>query len=357
VHLSTPRLEIDVDRIAHNARSIIAECGRHGVQVAAVTKVLRAHPALLRALEQAQVSMVADSRISNLRRCVESGIGVPTMLLRAPSLDEVSAAVRWADYSLNSSVETVRRLSQEAKFAGVRHKVVMMVDVGDLREGLWPEHVVEAVSAVSKLPNIEVAGLGTNLACYGGVVPSEENMAVLVRLLDECRAETGLPLELVSGGNSANLPLLKEGRMPAQINHLRIGEAICLGRNVIDRTPWPGTRQDTVRLVAAVVETERKPSIPLGPSGQDAFGNEPVFVDRGVRLRAICNIGRQDVPAEALTPQDPGIYVLGASSDHLILDVTDAVEPVGLDSEVGFWLNYGGLAAASMSEDVQKIGV
>ena len=95
--------------------------------------------------------------------------------------------------------------------------------------------------------------------------------------------------------------------MPLEVNNLRIGETIALGCNSLDRTPWPGTRQDTVRLIAEVVELERKPSAPTGETAQDAFGVLPGVVDRGVRNRAICNVGRQDVQVEGLVPEDPRI--------------------------------------------------
>lgn len=353
----TPRLEIHPDRMAHNARAVVGQCAGYGVSVAPVTKVMSVHPAMLAAIAGSGATMVADSRIGNLQRIASAGLGLPTMLLRPVGPGSAADVVRWADYSLNSSVATIRALSDAAVAAGVTHRVVVMVDVGDLREGIWPDRAVDVVGQVARLPHLEVAGLGTNLACYGGVAPSPENLAVLVAVRDQCRAATGLPLDLLSGGNSSNLPLMASGRMPSEINQLRIGEAIWLGRNVLDRTPWPGTRQDTVRLVAEVVEVERKPSVPLGPVGQDAFGGHPRCVDRGVRRRAICNLGRQDVAPDALTPQDPGVIVLGASSDHLILDVEDATEPVQVGSELGFWPSYGGLLAASTSPYVWKVAM
>ena len=165
----------------------------------------------------------------------------------------------------------------------------------------------------------------------------------------------GLELNVLSGGNSANLPLLASGEMPREINQFRIGEAICLGRNVIDRSPWPGTRQDTFRIVAEVVEVERKPSMPIGDRGQDAFGDTPDFEDRGVHLRAICNLGRQDCVVDGIEPLMPGITVLGGSSDHLILDVEDAEENVKVGDELAFWPGYGALLAASTSPYVQKV--
>jgi predicted amino acid racemase len=267
----------------------------------------------------------------------------------------VEDVIRYADYSLNSSLWTLEALSQAAERLGKTHRVIIMVDMGDLREGVWPDRAVPLVSAAARLPHLEIAGLGTNLACYGGVIPTRENMQMLIECRDECRAATGLPLDLLSGGNSANLPLLLEGGMPPEINHFRIGEAIILGRNVIDRSPLPGTRQDGLRVIAEIIEVERKPSIPVGPCGQDAFGNQVEFVDRGVRQRALLNLGRQDVEVEGLTPEDEGIIVLGGSSDHLVLDVSDAHTRLELGDEVGFIPTYGALLAAATSPYVEKV--
>jgi predicted amino acid racemase len=159
---------------------------------------------------------------------------------------------------------------------------------------------------------------------------------------------------VLTGGNSANLPLLVRGEMPGAINQLRVGESIQLGRNVIDRSPFPNTRQDTYRLVAEIIELEQKPSIPIGDIGQDAFGNMPHFIDRGIRRRAICNLGRQDVVIDNLTPEDSGIIVLGGSSDHLLVDVEEAGSPLQVGSEIVFRPGYGALLAASTSDYVQK---
>lgn len=353
--IRTPRLEIYTDRIENNAREVIKMCRAHGAQVACVTKVMSAHPAILHALENAGADMIADSRILNMQSIANTGLDLPTLLLRTPAPSRVPDVVRCADYSLNSSVRTIELLSQAAQLLNRTHKVIIMVDVGDLREGVWPDRVVSVVQAASKLPCIEIVGLGTNLACYGGVIPTIENMQMLVNIRDACRKATGLPLDLLSGGNSANLPLLASGGTPKEINHFRIGETITLGRNVLDRSPWPGTRQDTIRIVAEVLEVERKPSVPIGQRAQDAFGGYLEFVDRGIRKRALCNIGRQDVVVDGITPEDEGIIVLGGSSDHLVLDVEEAEHEVKLGDEIGFFPSYGSLLAATTSPYMQKV--
>jgi len=353
----TPRLEIHPGRIAANARSVIQACHAHGAQVACVTKVTCAHPAVVQALEEGGADMLADSRIPNLEAVAGTGTRLPLMLLRIPAPSQAMDVVRHADLSLNSSLQTLQLLSEAAEFLHKRHQAIVMVDVGDLREGVWPDRAVEVVKGAARLPGLEILGLGCNLACYGGVIPSVENMNALIAVRDACRKATGLDLAVLSGGNSSSLPLLASGRMPKEINHFRLGESIVLGRNVLDRSPWPGTRQDTLRLLAEVVELERKPSVPIGDRGQNAFGETTEFEDRGVRLRAICNLGRQDAVLDGLEPEDEGIIVVGGSSDHLILDVEDARGRVSLGQELAFRPGYGALLALATSPYVQKVVV
>ena len=353
----TPRLEIYPSRIEENARSVINLCHSHGIKVAGVTKVICAHPAVVGALEKAGVDILADSRLENLNAIRETGSTLPLMLLRIPTPSRLAEVVELADISLNSSLETMIGLSKAAVKAGKTHQVILMIDVGDLREGIWPDRALEVVTGAANLPNLDVLGLGCNLACYGGVIPTTEKMEMLLDVHEKCQKSTGLPLEIISGGNSANLPLLAAGGIPAGINQLRIGEAIQLGRNVLDRSPWPGTRQDTYRIVAEVVEMEVKPSVPIGMCGRDAFGDTPQFTDRGLRKRAICNLGRQDVVVDNIEPVDPGLIVLGGSSDHLIVDVQEAAEPVKVGSEIAFYPGYSALLAASTSAYVQKVVV
>ena len=357
MYFRTPRLEIFPERIAANARSVIAACHAHGGAVACVTKVTCAHPAVVHAFELGGADMIADSRLLNLMSMANTGIGLPLMLLRIPAPSRAADVVRCADVTLNSSLGTIQLLSEAAQFLKKRHQVIVMVDVGDLREGVWPDRALEVVKGASRFPGIDVVGLGCNLACYGGVIPSVENMNALIAIRDTCRRETGLELATLSGGNSSSLPLLASGKMPKEINHFRLGESIVLGRNVLDRSPWPGTRQDTFRLVAEVVEVERKPSVPIGDRGQNAFGETSEFEDRGIRLRAICNLGRQDAAIDGLEPVDEGIFVVGGSSDHLILDVEEARGPVALGQEIAFRPNYAALLALSTSPYVQKVVV
>ncbi len=352
--MTTPYLEIYPERIAQNARAIINLCHGKGISVACVGKVVCAHPAVVRVLEESGADMLADSRLENLELIRKTGTSLPLMLLRIPTPSRLNEVVQVADVSLVSDPETIKKLSDAAAANKKTHKIILMIDLGDLREGIWPSRLIEVLKNIRGLPGIEIIGLGCNLACYGGVIPTTEKMQQLIHLREQAEAELAIRLPVLCGGNSANLPLLLEWGMPDQINLLRIGETILLGRNVLDRSPFPGTRQDTFRLVAEIIELEEKPSIPVGQRGQDAFGGTPEFIDRGIRRRAICDIGRQDVVIDNLVPEDPGIIILGGSSDHLLLDVQDAVPTLVTGDKVAFFPGYGALLAASTSPFVHK---
>lgn len=351
----TPRLEIYPERVRQNTEFVVKQCHEAHVQVACVTKAVAGNPEIAKAMVAGGADMLADSRIENIYKLRDAGLQGPFMLLRLPTPSRAAEVVEAADISLNSSLETMEALGRAAVAQNRVHRVIVMIDVGDLREGTWPDKAPKLIKAASAINGLEIIGLGTNLACYGGIVPSHGNMRLLVDTTTACRRYTELPLPVISGGNSSGLPLLVEGHLPGGINLYRIGETILLGRNVLDRSPWAGTRQDAFILKAEVIESETKPSKPIGEKAQDAFGNFPEFVDKGLRNRIICNLGRQDVIPDGLTPLDEGVEILGASSDHLIVDVTDCKRKFDVGDEIAFYPSYGALLSLITSDYVFKV--
>ena len=355
--MTLPRLEIYGARIEENARAINTLIKNHGGSLAGVGKVLCAHPAVVDAMVTGGASFYADSRIDNLRQVHERNLDIELLLLRLPEPSRIADTVAYSDLALVSELSTMELLAAEARRQNKDYGAIVMVDLGDLREGVWDEQLIEIVVNASRLDGLRIRGIGCNLACYGGVVPSVENMGRLTKLLEQARQASGLDLEIVSGGNSSSLPMLAQGTMPSAVNHFRMGESIVLGRNVFNRDPWPGTRQDGVRLVAEVIEVQSKPSVPLGDAGQNAFGEDVTYVDRGIRRRAIVALGRQDVVPDGLEPTDPGMIVLGASSDHLIIDVEEAASVVKVGDEISFWPGYGATLALATSPYVEKVAM
>ena len=352
--MRSPRLVFDLDKIEHNARVIVQLCESRGVRVAGVTKCACGHPMVAEAMLRGGVSGLADSRLENIERMRAAGVEASFLLLRLPAPSAVERVVELSDASLNSEPEVLAGLSQAAQRRGRVHDVILMVDLGDLREGLWPDRVLTVVGEALQLPSIRLRGLGSNLACFAGAAPDHANMARLVELVDEVEREFGIELDTVSGINSSGLSLLAAGGIPDRVNHARIGEAILLGRETLERSPWPGTHQDAFRLEAEVLELQSKPSTPSGQRGQNAFGDMPEFDDRGTRLRALLNLGRQDVHVAGLEPLDPRVRIQGACSGYLAVDVQDLEGAVRVGDRIGFTPNYAALLAAMTSEYVAK---
>ena len=353
--MAGPRITIDLERIERNARTVVERCRASGIGVFGVTKGTCGMPQVARAMLRGGATGIGESRFENIRRLRASGIDAPIMLLRSPPLSLIEEVIKTVDISLNSELAIIRELSRVAERMARVHDIILMVDLGDLREGIWPTDLIPTVEQVMQLPGVRIAGIGTNLTCFGAIIPTEINLGELAKHADKLRQTFGLDLAYVSGGNSSSLPLLLAGRMPKGINHLRIGEAILQGgRDTFHDQPWADLDRDIFRLSGELLEVKVKPSMPIGTMGVDAFGNRPQFEDKGERLRGIVNIGREDVAVEGLIPADTGIEVLGASSDHLILDVTDAQPAPRVGDTVAFRMSYAALLAAMTSEYVEK---
>ncbi len=350
--MSVPRLEIELKKIGHNVKELIDLFGYKGISVTAVTKAVLGSPEIANALVEGGVSSIGDSRIANISKMRKAGIEAQFILMRTPMVSEAEYVVRYADISLNSEISVMKQLSKYAVEQGKNHKVVLMVEMGDLREGIMPSDLEKTVEETIYLESISLVGIGTNLACYGGIKPTEEKMQRLSSIANDIQNRYGIKLEIVSGGNSANYEWFMTTDDIGLINNLRIGEAILLGCETLHRREIHNLYTDAFTLIGEVIELKIKPSVPYGEVCQDAFGNVPKFEDKGYIKRALVGLGRQDVDTTGIKPRME-VEVLGSSSDHLILNMKDSDLEVG--DEIGFDVNYSALVRAMTSPYVKKM--
>ncbi|ABY92770.1 MAG: Alanine racemase domain protein [Caldanaerobacter subterraneus] len=348
-----PLLRINLVKLRENTQTIVNLCEKKNIKVVGVTKVFCAIPEVAQTMVKGGVEILGDSRIKNLKKLQH--IPVPKMLLRIPMKSEVEEVIKYADISLNSEIDTIKSLSEEAKKQRKIHEIILMVDLGDLREGVLKEDVIPIVEQIVKLEGIRLRGIGTNLTCYGSVIPTPDILEELVEIKNSINKKFNLNLDIVSGGNSSSLYLVQNGLIPRGITQLRIGEAIVLGRETAFGDRIPHTYDDVFTLEAQIVELKEKPSYPRGILGMDAFGERQVYVDRGIMKRAILAIGRQDVNMNDLIPIDSSIELIGSSSDHLIVNVTNSTYPYKVGDIIKFKLRYGGILSCSTSEYVEKV--
>ena len=336
-----PHVEIDLGKLKENLAALQERCQASSIEITGIVKGFSALPPAVKAYEEVGMHSVGSSRMDQLRRLREAGIAAQLMLIRIPMPCEVEEVVRWSDISLESEITVLRALNQAAERAGKRHKVILMVDLGDLREGFWDrEELVSAALEVEReMPHLELLGVGTNLGCYGSVQATPEKMEELVAAAEQVEQAIGRRLDILSGGASSSLHMVLDGTMPPRINHLRVGEGILLGS--IWGCNMEFMHKDIFTLRAQVIESKVKPSHPVGVLSVDAFGRTRTYVDRGHRHRCLLAMGRVDYgECDDLVPREAGIKVLGASSDHTILDVEDGVRPFAVGDVIEFDLCY-----------------
>jgi predicted amino acid racemase len=350
--MTTPRLNVDLHKLQHNARTLVQRLGERGITVTGVTKAILGSPEIANVLLQAGIQGLGDSRIENVETLRHAHISASITLIRSPMLSQVERIVRHADVSFNTEFEVISKLSAAAQKAHRTHGVVLMIELGDLREGIMPGDVNSVVQRLLRLPNIEFKGIGCNLACLSGVSPDAKNMAELSRMADSIDASFGTKLSIVSGGNSGNMQWALSDADTMRVNNLRLGESLLLGREALQRLPIDGLYTDAFTLTAEVIEAKVKPTLPWGDIAENAFGEIPCIQDRGPISQLILAIGRQDVDPDGLTPP-PGIEIIGTSSDHLVLDAGQKHFRVG--DEVTFQMNYSALLRAMTSPFVIKV--
>lgn len=348
-----PRVIIDIKKIRENVEKIVRLCNEERIEVAGVTKGVCAHESVVDSFVKGGVKYLADSRVGNLKKLQKYQL--PKIMLRIPMISEVDDVVRYSDISLNSEINTVKALSKSAVKYEKTHKIILMIDLGDLREGYFcEEELYRAVEEILDLQRIKIIGIGTNLTCYGGVIPEKSNLDKLVMYKNILEQNYDLNLEIISGGNSSSLDLINKEKMPKGINNLRLGEAFLLGKETAYGKQIKGANIDAFTLEVEVIEVKNKPSIPIGNLGRDAFGKTPVFKDKSVRKRILCGIGRQDIELDSLVPKDKNLIIIGASSDHMILDGSDSKYNYKVGDILKFRLKYGGVLNTMTSEYVHK---
>ena len=343
--MAYPVLDVDLQAVRENAAVMTSLCADHGIDVAGVIKFSDGDLDIVKAYSDGGCRQIASSRTVHLKRIKQAMPEIRTMLIRIPMISEVEEAVQWSDISLNSEERVLQALDEAAGKYGRVHGVVLMQDVGDRREGIYGrDKVVElALSVEREMKHLHLAGIGASFACASGVLPDWDNLSELAGTAAQIESAIGRKLEIVSGGSSITLTLLACGKpIPPGINHLRIGGAIAnpMGIRKNRGVHIEGMREDAFRLTAEIVEVADKPSAPAG-ARKNWAGQTIECEDRGIRRRALVALGSQDIgDPKQLIPQDAGMEIVGGSSDHTIIDVTDSARDLAPGDTITFRTYY-----------------
>ncbi|MDX9751667.1 MAG: alanine/ornithine racemase family PLP-dependent enzyme, partial [Flavobacteriales bacterium] len=207
-------------------------------------------------------------------------------------------------------------------------------------------------------PGIEIIGLGTNLNCLNGIMPSTDKLIQLSLYKQLIEARFGRVIPWVSGGTTVTVPLLLNKELPRGVNHFRIGEALFFGADLFTGGVLPGMEADVFKLFAEVIELYEKPVVPTGVQMENPSGHTPEFdaADRGrSSYRAIVDIGLLDVQPGYLIPDDGHVEVIEASSDMLVVDLGNSPYDYKVGSVISFKLKYMGALGVMNSRYIDKV--
>lgn len=330
----------------------------HDIDWSPVVKMLCGNEIYLDYLLSICENQISDSRLNNLKTIKQLKPEVDTIYIRPPGKGSIEDVVKYADVSFNTEFVTIKWLSQEAKRQDKIHRIIIMIELGDLREGVMGETLIDFYKKVFELPNIKVVGIGANVNCLNGVMPSKDKLIQLSLYKQLIEAKFDKRMIDISGGSSVMIPLLLKGQVPEGINHFRIGETLFFGSDIFENKTIEGMRNDVLILNAGIIEIREKPINPYGkieetPSGEKFEVDETNF--GRTHKRAILDIGLLDVSkTDFLIPVEKDLDFIGASSDMIIMDIGKTDKNYQVGDVVSFKMTYMGALRVMNSYYIEK---
>lgn len=333
-----PNITIKTNKLKYNIQHSFDLCKGKSIDLAVVSKSICADSRIMEIIEESCVSTIADSRLDNFKKFTTTKT---KLLIRPCTPFEVDEVIDLCDISFQSNIETVKALCKAASAKGVTHKVLIMLDIGDMRDGIYHtdrDTILTLADYIHHSQNLLLAGIAANYNCFKGLLPTEENMGILADIKHMLEPYFDVDQPIVSGGTSSSISLLKNDNItiPKEITQFRIGEAIMLGRDPSDNSFIDGYETDVFTVNAPLIEVGEKP------------------VDGKSMLRGILSIGKQDLVTEHLVPVDSNIKVLGSCSDEMILDLSNT-SGYKTGDMVSFLPEYGALMSGFARVFINRI--
>ncbi|OYT14865.1 MAG: amino-acid racemase [Bacteroidetes bacterium 4572_77] len=348
---------LDIKKLKLNFEYLNALFKKNGIEWSVVSKVLSGNKIFLNELLKFDIKQVCDSRVSNLKEIKLINPEIETIYIKPPAKRSISSVVKYADISMNTQIETIKLLSKEAKKQNKTHKVIIMIELGELREGVLGEDFMNFYESIFKLKNIQVVGIGANLSCLYGVLPNHDKLIQLSLYEQLIEAKFNKQIPYVSGGSSVTIPLIFHNLLPKGINHFRVGETLFLGTDVYNNTKFRKMHSDVFSLYCEIIELIEKPLVPLGEMGTNVEGNTYEFDQTNIgetSYRAIIDLGLLDAETDHLEFVDESLKLAGASSDMIVIDLGDNKKNYKIGDLVEFKLDYMGLLRIMNSKYIEK---
>lgn len=360
-------LVVNAKKIVSNIKALNDYLEKHGKEWTLISKILSGHKPTLEAIfsseEIKRVHSIGDSRLSSLKNVKEIDPSLVTMYIKPPAAKLADSIVKYADISLNTSIETIKFLDEAARNQKKIHRIVIMIEMGELREGVVRENIIDFYKQAFEMDNIRIDGIGTNLGCMYGVEPTYDKLIQLSLYKQLLEARFDRELKLISGGSSITLPLINQKKIPELVNHFRIGEAAFLGTTPLTNDRYNDLHMDTFSYEANILELEEKAYIPDGDISDASIGHSidlDKYEEHDKTYKAIVDFGLLDVDSDELKPADGSVAFIGTTSDLTVFDVGEnmdnkSVTKYKVGEKIRFKPSYMGAARLMNSKFVDKI--
>lgn len=360
-------LVVDSDKIISNIKSINSFLSRNNIEWSLIPKVLCGNEDVLSVILDNKIvkdlHSIGDSRTSNLKSVKNINKDLVTMYIKPPAIPLVPEIVKVADISLNTSIETIKAIEDECIKQNKFHKVIIMIEMGELREGVMRDKVVEFYEYIFNLTRVEVIGIGTNLGCMYGIEPTYDKLIQLSLYKELIEAKFKKKMEIVSGGSSINLPMINSGRIPKNINHLRIGEAVFFGTSPLDEKQFKDLHTDVFTYKGNIIEIEEKETVPDGVMTNGNIGHTRDSLSLGTNQeitkthKAIVDFGILDVDFNDINTKDDKLTFVGSTSDMTVYEIPNNKNnpAYNVGDTIDFSATYMGVAKLMNSKFIEKI--
>jgi predicted amino acid racemase len=348
---------LNKEKLAHNFTFLNKLFRKHKIEWAVVSKILCGNKAYIKEVIDLGIKQICDSRVSNLKVIKDIDPKVETVYIKPPAKRSLKSIIKYADISINTEFATIKLLNEEAKKMNKTHKIMIMIEMGELREGVMWDEFIDFYESVFNLSNIEVVGIGTNLTCLYGVLPNQDKLIQLSLYEQLIEAKFNKNIPFVSGGSSVTIPLIFKGLLPRSVNHFRVGETLFLGTDVYNDSTIRNMEHNVFQLFAEIIELSEKPMVPSGEMGTNVEGNDFDFDNSDIgknSYRAILDIGLLDVNEKHIQPKDNDIEIAGSSSDMIVLDIGKNPKNYKVGDLIEFSLDYMGTLTVLNSKYIEK---
>ncbi|RZK10508.1 MAG: alanine/ornithine racemase family PLP-dependent enzyme [Flavobacterium sp.] len=350
-------ITLETEKLKKNYNYLNTFFKGHDIEWSIVTKMLCGNKKYLRELLDLGINQYSDSRISNLRMIKLLNEEAETIYIKPPAKGVIQEVVKYADISMNTDFETIRMLSEEASRQGKMHKIIIMIDLGELREGVMRDDFVDFYATVFQMKNIEVIGIGTNLSCLYGILPNNDKLLQLCLYKQLIELKFNVDIPFISGGSSVTIPLIEQKLLPKDVNHFRIGETLFMGTDVYNNKKYEELENDIFKLYAEIIELYEKPLIPSGEMGLNLEGDTVSFDQKNIgksTFRAIIDVGLLDIDIKHFDPTDAHIKYAGATSDMVVLDLGENPKGYKVGDQIEFTMDYMGIVRIMNSKYIEK---